>query len=72
MLLGRENSFVCYLLLVIVWFLYGEVSLRVGACYGLHDFIVALPGLPYNYFTCAILKLRPLSSLCRPLHDVVT
>ena len=39
-----------YRLLVIMWFLFGEVSSFSGAWDGLRYFIVALLSLPYNYF----------------------
>ena len=42
--MGRDGLFVCYCLLVIMWFLFGEVSpLPLGALDGLPYFIVALP-----------------------------
>ena len=33
-----------------VWFLFRGFPLPLGALDGLHYFIVALPGPPYNYF----------------------
>ena len=39
----RESYFVCYRLLVIMWFLFGEVFCPLGAWNGLRYFIVAPP-----------------------------
>ena len=40
---GRESYFVCYCLLVIMWFLLERFPLPLGAWDGLRYFIVALP-----------------------------
>ena len=40
---GRESLFVCYCLLVIMWFLLERFPLPLGAWDGLCHFIVTLP-----------------------------
>ena len=40
---GRESLFICYCLLVIMWFLFERFPLPLGAWDRLRYFIVALP-----------------------------
>ena len=52
------TGFVCYHLLVIMWFLFGEVSSFSG-CFGMGCVILLWHSLsfPYNYFVCFVLIL---------------
>ena len=53
---GKKELIVCYRLLAIMWFLFGEVVLGMGCVILL---LLSL-GLPYNYFKAVL----PHGSLC--------
>ena len=47
---GRKSLFVCYCLLVIIWFLLERFPLPLGAWDGLRYFIVAVPKSSIYFF----------------------
>ena len=49
---GEQRAFVCYCLLVIMWFLLERFPLRLDAWDGLRYFIVSLPEPSIKLFLC--------------------